>query len=349
MASEESGDAMNPAALAFLKAGLVTSVGLSAPASCAAMRAKLNNPGETRFKGTDGNWIMAQQVQLDEPRRGLSKLAGMATMAIEEALEGIPKGEWQHIPLLLCIAEVQRPGRLDGLDDQLFLDIQAGLGAQFAPQSAIVATGRVGVAIALHQARTLISAGAVQRVLMVAADSFVMWPTLNYYERENRLLTAENSDGFMPGEGAGALLVGRSSGVADELVCAGIGFAREAATLDSGQPLRGDGLTQAMNKALAEARWDLTESCYRIADTSGEQYYFKEASLALSRAIRYHKENFELWHPAESMGEAGAASAMACLVTAYTAAKKQYAPARQTIVHFGNDDGARAVILTCTT
>ena len=110
-----------------------------------------------------------------------------------------------------------------------------------------------------------------------------------------------------------------------------------------------DGLTQAMKSALAEARWDLTETCYRIADLSGEQYYFKEASLALSRAIRYRKDDFELWHPAECMGEAGAASAMACLVAAYAAAAKQYAPARQAILHFSNDEGARAVVLTCTT
>ena len=340
---------MNPAALTFLKAGLVTSVGLSALASCAAMRAKLTNPSETRFKGSDGSWIMAHQVPLDAPRRGLAKLAGMAAKAIEEALDGIPRSEWSRVPLLLCVAEPQRPGRLDGLDEQLFFDIQTELGAQFAPQSAIVANGRVGVAVALHQARLLVNAHTFQRVLIAATDSFIMWPTLNYYEREDRLLTAGNSNGFMPGEGAGALLVGSSSGFADELVCAGVGFAREAATLDSGQPLRGDGLTQAMNNALAEAHWDLTKSCYRIADTSGEQYYFKEASLALSRAIRYRNENFELWHPAESIGEAGAASAMACLVAAYTAAAKQYAPARQGIVHFGNDDGARAVVLTCVT
>jgi len=340
---------MNPAALAFLNTGLVTSVGLSAPASCAAMHAKVSNPSETRFTGADGHWIMAHQVQLGTPQRGLAKLAHMGAMAIEEALDGIPRSEWPLVPLLLCIAEPERPGRLDGLDDQLFLDIQAALSAQFAPQSAIVANGRVGVAAALHRARSLVGADAFQRVLVAAADSFIAWPTLSYYERQDRLLTTENPNGFMPGEGAGALLVGRSSGVAGELACVGIGFAHEAATVENSQPLRGDGLAQAMNSALAEARWDLTETCYRIADLSGEQYYFKEASLALSRAIRYRKEDFELWHPAESMGEAGAASAMACLIVGYTAATKQYAPARHGILHFANDDGARAVVLTCVT
>ena len=340
---------MNHMALNLLKVGLVTPVGLSAPVSCAAMRAKVSNPSETRFKGADGGWIMAHQIQLDRPRRGLAKLASIAAMAIEEATVDIPRSELPRIPLLLCVAETQRPGRLDGLDDRLLLDIQAELGAEFAPQSAIVANGRVGVAVALRQARLLVDAGSFQRVLIAAADSFITWPTLSFYERECRLLTAENSNGFVPGEGAGALLVGRNSGLTDELACVGLGFAREEASLDSGQPLRGDGLTQAIKNALVEARWDLAETCYRIADLSGEQYYFKEASLALGRAIRYRKEDFELWHPAECMGEAGAASAIACLVAAYAAAAKRYAPARQAILHFGNDDGARAVVLTCVT
>jgi 3-oxoacyl-[acyl-carrier-protein] synthase I len=327
----------------------VTSVGLSAPASCAAMRAKVSNPSETRFKGADGGWLLAHQVELDTPQRGLAKLAGMAAMAIEEALDGIPRSQWSRIPLLLCIAEAERPGRLDGLDDQLVSNIQTLLDVQFAPQSAIVEHGRAGIAVALHRARLLVDSGAFQHVLIAAADSYVAWSTLSYYEREDRLLTAGNSNGFVPGEGAGALLVGRSAGVAAEFVCAGIGFGREAATLDSGQPLRGDGLTQAMKSALAEASWDLAEGCYRIADLSGEQYYFKEASLALSRAIRYRKDDFELWHPAECMGEAGAASAIACLVSAYTAAAMRYAPARRAIMHFSNDEGTRAVVLTCTT
>ena len=53
--------------LAIGRTGLVTSVGLSAPAACAAIRAKLTNPSETRFIDSHGEWIMAHQVPLDAP------------------------------------------------------------------------------------------------------------------------------------------------------------------------------------------------------------------------------------------------------------------------------------------
>ena len=271
--------------IAIANTGLVTSVGLTAPASCAAFRAKIGNPSETRFIDSGGEWIMAHQVQLEQPWRGRTKLAKMAAMVIEECLDGIERKHWSGIPLLLCVAERERPGRLDGLDDQLFLDIQDSLDAGFAEQSAIVAHGRVGVAVALGQARKLINDGKVPRVLIAATDSLLSWPTLSHYEREDRLLIARNSNGFMPGEAAGALLVEAAAGKAGELVCSGIGFGRESAHLDSGVPMRADGLVQAIKSALADAGCQMHDMDYRITDVSGEQYYFKEAALALSLSL----------------------------------------------------------------
>ena len=335
---------MSATPVAILKTGLVTSVGLTAPATCAALRAKLTNPSETRFIDSGGEWIIAHQVTLEQPWRGLTKLAKMAAMVIEEALGGIAQKEWRHIPLLLCVAERERPGRLDGLDDQLFLDIQTELDAQFSPQSAIVAHGRVSVAVAMTQARALIGGGKFSRVLIAATDSLVSWPTLSHYEREERLLTASNSNGFMPGEGAGALLVGADRGAADELLCTGIGFGRETAHIDSGEPLRAEGLSLAIKAALTDAGCAMHDMDFRITDLSGEQYYFKEAALALSRILRRRKEEFDIWHPAECTGEQGAAAGLAVVALAVAACRKAFTKGPNILAHMANDDGQRAAL-----
>jgi 3-oxoacyl-[acyl-carrier-protein] synthase I len=334
---------MKAAPIAILKTGLVTSVGLTAPSSCAAIRAKLTNPSETRFIDSGGEWIMAHQVVLEQPWRGLAKLTKMAAMAIEEALADVPRGEWVRIPLLLCVAEPDRPGRLDGLDDRLFTDIQAELDTKFAPQSVIVAHGRVGVAVALAQARALLTGGCT-RVLVAATDSLLTWPTLSHYEREDRLLTARNSNGFIPGEGAGALLVGAGEGRVGELVCTGIGFGREAAHLDSGKPLRAEGLSLAIKAALADAGCAMHDMDFRITDLSGEQYYFKEAALALSRTLCQRKEEFDIWHPAECTGEQGAASGLAVVALADAACRKAFTKGPNVLAHMANDAGQRAAL-----
>lgn len=335
---------MNPRHLAITGTGLVTSVGQTAAQTCAAFRAKISNPSETRFIDSGGQWIMAHQVELAQPWRGLTKLAKMAALAIEEALQDLPRPQWSGVPLLLCVAEAERPGRLDGLDDRLFLQIQEELGSTFAADSAIITQGRVGVAVALLQARKLITETGHARVLIAATDSLLTWPTLSHYEREGRLLTERNSNGFMPGEGAGALLIQPTQGQAGELVCSGIGFGREAAHIDSGEPLRADGLSQALKSALADAGCAMHDFDYRIADLSGEQYYFKEAALALSRTLRQRKESFDLWHPAESIGETGATSGASVIALAHAACRKAYSPSPNILAHMANDAGQRAAL-----
>lgn len=328
--------------LAVQGLGLVTSVGLNAAASCAAFRAKIANPSETRFIDGGGQWIMAHQVELQQPWRGLAKLSRMAAMAVEEALAQVPRARWSQLPLVLCVAEPGRPGRLDGLDSQLMPMLQQQLGVTFHKQhSALVAHGRVGVAVALHGARRLLFEQGAPQVLVVATDSLLTWPTLAPYEREGRLLTERNSNGFMPGEAAGALLIGPAKG-GGELSITGLGFAREAAHVASDEPLRGDGLAAALRGALEEAGLAMHEMDFRITDVSGEHYYFKEAALALSRTMRQRKEDFDLWHPAECTGEIGAASGVSVVALAQAACAKGYTLGPRILAHWSADNGHRA-------
>jgi 3-oxoacyl-[acyl-carrier-protein] synthase-1 len=307
------------------------------------MRCKVANPTETWFNDIGGEKILAHRVPLATSLRGRAKLSRMAALAIQECLVGVPSDEAFELPLLLCVAERERPGRVDGLDDQLFLDIAADLAVKFAPTSRVIAQGRVSVAVALGHARRLIQDGMAQRVLIAATDSLINWPTLAHYERNDRLLTARNSNGFLPGEGAGALLIESPVG-ASELMCIGLGYGVEKAHIDSGEPLRADGLTGALKAALVDAGCEMHDLDFRLADLSGEHYYFKEASLALSRTLRKRKEEFDLWHPAECTGEAGTLAGIATIALAEAACRKKYAPGNSAIAHFSNDAGQRAAV-----
>ncbi len=334
---------MSAPQIAILATGLVTSVGLGAPATCAAMRAKLTNPSATRFIDSNGEPIMAHQVALQAPWRGIAKLARMAAMAIEECLVDVPKRRWRDIPLLLCVAETDRPGRPEGLDDLLFAEIESTLGARFSAASVVVPHGRVAVAVALAQARAMIHERQAAQAVVAAVDSLVRWPTLIRYQQQDRLLMTGNSNGFMPGEGAGALRVGKPTGDA-LLACTGFGFAMEQAHIESEQPLRAEGLSQAIRAALAEAGCRMHDMDLRIADLSGEQYYFKEAALAVSRTLRQRKAEFDIWHPSECTGEAGAVAGAAMIALADAACRKGFSAGPRTLAHMANDDGRRAAV-----
>jgi 3-oxoacyl-[acyl-carrier-protein] synthase-1 len=164
------------------------------------------------------------------------------------------------------------------------------------------------------------------------------------YLQNDRLLIAENSNGFMPGEGAAALLIGGATGQT-QLTCLGLGFATEAASIEKELPLRGEGLTAAIKGALSDAGLTMQEVDFRIADLSGEQYYFKEAALALTRTLRARKERFDLWHPAECIGETGAVGGLATIVVAHAACHKGYAIGPTILCHSAGDSGERAAAI----
>ncbi len=326
--------------------GMVTGVGLNAPASCAAIRCGINNFQETRFMDKGGEWIIGSEAPLDQPWRGRMKLVKLAAPAIRECLSAAGNVEPEKIPLLLCVSEKTRPGRLDGLDDQLMNEVQDELGMRFHGRSEVISNGSAGGVEALKHATALFSQGEAAYCIIAGVDTFLVVGTLSAYEEKERLLTSNNSNGFIPGEGGASVLV--AAGTQDAgtgMSIAGTGFGREEATVESEEPLRADGLVQAIKEALSASGLTLGNMDYRTTDINGEQYYFKEASLALTRILRERKEEFDIWHPADCIGEVGAAIVPCILGVASAAARKGYAPGDKVLCHFSNDNGERAAMI----
>ena len=332
--------------VAILASGMVTGVGLDAPSSCAAIRCAIDNFSETRFMDKGGEWIIGSQVPLEQPWRGLPKLVHMVVPAIRECLPHLSKTRPSDVPLLLCVAEKERPGRFDGLDDELFHEVQNQLGVRFHARSTVIAQGRVGGALALDLARQLIYEEKIPFCLIAATDTYLVTGTLAAFEAKSRLLTSQNSNGFIPGEAGAAVLVGPPKQAGEsELLCLGIGRGEEKAAIDSEEPLRADGLVQAFKAAFADAGCGFEQLDFRLTDANGEQYWFKEAALALTRVMRVRKEEFDIWHAADCIGETGAASVLCALGVALTSTRKAYAPGPGVLCHFGSDTGQRTALV----
>jgi 3-oxoacyl-[acyl-carrier-protein] synthase I len=323
---------------------MMTGVGLTAEASCAAIRCAIDNFQETRFIASGGDWIIGSEVPLEEPWRGIPKLARLLAGPLRECLDLIPDVPPESIPVLLCVAEEDRPGRLDGLGNPLFFEACELLGARFHDKSRVIAQGRVGGAVGLHHASRMIHEKGFHYVIVAGVDSYLTAGTLRAYDERGRLLRPTNSNGFIPGEAGGALLVS-SPDAGSPLLCLGFGFAMEKATIESEEPLRADGMVAALQQALTAAGLTMAQIGYRLADIAGEQYAFKEADLAVSRILRDRHEFQDLWHPADCIGETGAAAVPGMLAVALTAARKGYAADDPVLAHCGNDDGRRAAIV----
>ena len=154
------------------------------------------------------------------------------------------------------------------------------------------------------------------------------------------MLTADNPNGFIPGEAAAALLCGKPG--SGGLALHGIGLSRETAYIynPADLPLRGDGMTNAYRAAFRETGMEMNQLGYRIADLIGEQYWFKQSALASLRLIRGRHEFQDIWSPGESLCNIGAAVVPMMVGMAFTAALKGYAAGNPVLVEASGDDGA---------
>ena len=121
----------------------------------------------------------------------------------------------------------------------------------------------------------------------------------------------------MPGEGAGALLVGaadrqgRRTGLHRHRL-----RPRDRRTSTVASRLRADGLDRKRSRARSPTpAAQMHDMDFRITDNSGEQYYFKEAALALSRTLRKRKESSTSGTRPSAPAKLGATAGVAVIAT----------------------------------
>lgn len=332
--------------IAVIASGMVTGVGLTAASTCAAIHCAIDNFQETRFVDSSGEWIVASEVPLDPPVRGRSKLIKMAASTIAECLAAIKSSKPVSVPLLLCVSEQDRPGRFDRLDESLIHDIATELQVPFSSRSQVFANGAVGGVQAIERAFELIHQESYPFVIVAGTDTLLVAGTLTALDKSHRLLTPSNSNGLIPGEGAAAILLGPAADPRPgQFILRGFGYGREPAPITSEEPLRADGMSEAIRDAFRNSGLTYDDVDYRITDISGEQYAFKEAALAASRTMKTVKEEFDIWHPADCVGDTGAANVPTMVAVAKSAAENECSGGDGVLFHCSNDDEQRAVIV----
>jgi 3-oxoacyl-[acyl-carrier-protein] synthase-1 len=119
-------------------------------------------------------------------------------------------------------------------------------------------------------------------------------------------------DGFVPGEGAGMLLLATEQavntyGLSPIGVISLPGIAVESGHRYSEQPYRGDGLADAFSLALENCPNQIIQTI--LASLNGENLGAKEYGVAVVRNKEKLAEDFRLEHPADCFGDIGAAFA----------------------------------------
>ena len=336
--------------------GAVTPVGRDALSSAAAVRAALS--GFTQhplMADTEGRPVhVAACPWLTESASTASRLGDCLVEALRDALRALARdgGVDSNEPCALFVnLPLVRPGIPDDIVEIVRRRVQQSLPRQFQ-SVALAQRGHAGGLLALRSAVKVLTAGTVRACVVAGADSYMDLETLEWLEDTEQLHGAGRRNhawGFVPGEGAGAILLMLRStaerlGIEPLGRIVSVGVGTERNLIRTGSVCLGIGLTGAFSEALA-ALADGLRVTDTYCDMNGEPYRADEYGFAVLRTRDHFVSASEFVAPADCWGDVGAASAPLFLVLAVVAFNKAYALGDVSLVWASSDTGERGAAL----
>jgi 3-oxoacyl-[acyl-carrier-protein] synthase I len=322
--------------------GARTPVGLDASQTGFALRAGVTRVRETLFADRFGDPVrMALLDALADDCSGFERLASLAVPAACEAAERIAERAPQtSVALLLAVDP--------GVESNALLERVRDAVHPICPvvHADAIAGGGSSGAVALEGAAEWLRTGA-DLVLLGGVHSDYDWPRLRAALAADRVIDAENLEGFIPGEGAAFVALCRGGG-AERLE-------RDAGARVSGwshisgdpdvHPLvpQPDRLARALERAAAPVRGRRVNAW--TMDLTHEQTRLREIQILFARLGDLVGERVDFNTPLRELGRLGAATLPTFWVLAAEAWVRGYAADDVAVCLAGSDDGARAAVL----
>lgn len=304
--------------------GMFTAVGQTARQTATSVRAGLTGFCEMTwidkaYQPFVGSFLPDDAVPpLDSKIAAITSLTSREQRLISLASEPLKEAtaEWQAVgrpaALILGAPEQDQTFRLPAEKLLEYLSMQSGVQFDVA-SSTVIFKGRSSGLLALQEALSRLTTGACEQILVGGVDSFKDLYLLGSLDMNARISSDQNHDGFIPGEGAGFLLLTlRATAERNHLQIRGtvmaVSTGFESGHLSSQEPYRGEGLAKTFDALFASVGSlpDTVPTVY--ASFNGENYWAKEWGVSAIRQKDKFAEDVEIEHPADCIGDTGAAS-----------------------------------------
>jgi 3-oxoacyl-[acyl-carrier-protein] synthase-1 len=271
------------------------------------------NTDETFTAGVFPSELLPEAIEDKAEYLGYEKhfwqLLKLGKLCIREFAQSLPKG-MPPIPLLVLTPDWNKNATSN--DFRGFAESLAnfaGVRQQFS-QVKEICGGRSAGLHALNYAVNMIKRNQTELIAIGSIDSF---QNLEYLvDVEDRLLTEDAMDGFIPGEGAAFVLLANKKSVIKHSLknivqIKSIQSSIEKGHLNSQLPYTGDGLSEAI-RLVFENGEEKTATVF--CSMNGEGIWAKEWGVGYLRNRDHFCENLEVNHPAEFYGDLGVATGL---------------------------------------
>jgi len=337
--------------------GAMTSLGLSAPSTAAAVRAGMSAMAIHPFMidKMAAPMVVCANPVLPIELDAMDRFLGLALAAAREAMSPLldRARTLPRISIFLALPE-ERPGTPSHFEHTFAERFNSAVANEINTQDLVCySRGHAAGLLCLEQALALTISGKSQMCLVGGVDSYLVPETLEWLDDLEQLHSETTTWGFCPGEGAGFCLLAPQTLAADmglptEIELLAAATAKEANPIKADTVCIGQGLSEAFNKSLVYLPRD-SRVTHTICDMNGEPYRGNEYGFAMLRTSTSFADDADFMTPADCWGDVGAASGPLFTMLAALAAKKGYSPGPCTLVWASSEHGLRGAALLRST
>ncbi len=329
--------------------GMVTALGGTTAETIAALDRGERRAAQTRLVDARGNRIVGSfALPVRGDLAGVARAGLLAFPALAECIDSVrpvrggtaiflcvplPWGSFAAdlAPMVAPVCD-DWPAVIDALASEL-----EARGVRSPPTLRfVVARGHAAGAVALERAAALLERGDATQALIVGVDTHGDRATLERLALIGALKSGGSAGGFVPGEASAVLCLRPAfEGSRGVRVC-GVGLGEEAET-----PSTARGLTSAVSQSIASWGGAASAIATVAIDLNGERERAKEWTFAATRTLWRERATPLLVHPADRLGDVGAAS-LPLLVGLLARGAKRPGPA---LAVASSRDGLRAGVV----
>jgi 3-oxoacyl-[acyl-carrier-protein] synthase-1 len=331
--------------------GMLTPVGLTAPATLHSIRSGITRLALQRYPDRLRKWVTGTAIPVWLPFGRERRLGILALRALQAALEGAgieqtDDEQMRATGVIFGVPESVRPAYrfpTKAVWNEVTEEMNCcrNLGAV-----EVIAGGSCSGLLALTRVADVMRQKRLARCLIGGIDTQLQLRTIRWHEDNRRLKCSYVVDGLIPGESACFLAVESEHqavrrGARPLARITSVAIEREHAPILSDQPNTAGALTRALRAALDEAGVAPAAVGMVWSDLNGESYRarewaFSEVRLGFTTAT-------ELLHPADCYGDVGSATDANLLALAAMSHSTDWAEGKPLVVFAGSEAGLRGV------
>ena len=293
--------------VAILSVGAATAVGETASTTAAAVRAGVSGFAEHDYLDdlNGDRFVIAPATYLDSDASLVDRLVGLLDRAVGEALAGLPHDGDRPLQVWLALPEfrpgydqVEQDALVERVTESLRHHVTGKRGRDNRPLT-VHPLGHAGGALAVQQACEMHHSDNSRWTCIAGVDSYCDPDTLGWIEDIGQLHNGSNAYGMIPGEGAGAIVLGPAIDASGLWSTIGaVGVAREPHPFGTREVCIGEGLSDAVRQVVRDGSQFDQVYC----DQNGDTYRCDEYGFTLARFQSSFVDGTDFQAPADCWG-----------------------------------------------